>query len=62
MAKFGDLTLDVNINISEETVKRCTELLSMYLTDNPHLDISVFEFHDKTGISRQVSVVIRDEQ
>lgn len=62
MAKFGDLTLDVNLNISEETVRRCVELLSMFLSDNPHLDIEIMEFHDASGISRRMSLVNKNEQ
>lgn len=62
MAKVGDLTVDVNVSISDETVNRCINLLSMYLTDNPYLDLKVYDdFHEKDRINRTVSLVSRNE-
>lgn len=61
MAKVGDLMIDVNVSISDETVRRCINLLSIYLTDNPQYDLKVFEFHEKDGINRNVSLVNRNE-
>lgn len=35
MAELGGITINVGINISEETVTRCCQILQMYLADNP---------------------------
>lgn len=35
MAKISGLTINVGISIDDETVARCCNLLSIYLTDNP---------------------------
>ena len=35
MAELGGITINVGINISEETVGRCCQILQMYLADNP---------------------------
>lgn len=35
MAELGGVTINVGINISEETVQRCCQILQMYLADNP---------------------------
>lgn len=35
MAELGGITINVGINISEETVGRCCQILQMYLSDNP---------------------------
>lgn len=36
MAELGGITINVGINISEETVQRCCQILQMYLADNPN--------------------------
>ena len=35
MAELGGITINVGVNISEETVQRCCQILQMYLEDNP---------------------------
>ena len=35
MAELGGITIGVGVNISEETVHRCCQILQMYLQDNP---------------------------
>ena len=35
MADIAGLTINAKIEISEETVRRCCELLSIYLEDHP---------------------------
>lgn len=35
MAELGGITISVGVNISEETVHRCCQILQMYLQDNP---------------------------
>ena len=40
MAELGGITINVGINISEETVQRCCQILQMYLADNPDKIVS----------------------
>lgn len=40
MAELGEITINVGINISEETVQRCCQILQMYLADNPDKIVS----------------------
>lgn len=35
MAELDVITINVGINISEETAQRCCKILQMYLADNP---------------------------
>lgn len=35
MAELGGITINVGVNISDETVRRCCQILQMYLEDNP---------------------------
>jgi hypothetical protein len=35
MAELGGVTINVGIEISEETVGRCCQILQMYLADHP---------------------------
>ena len=35
MTKIGDVSINIGIEVSEETVKRCCQLLQMYLEDHP---------------------------
>ena len=35
MAELGGITINVGINISDETVRRCCQILQMFLADNP---------------------------
>jgi hypothetical protein len=35
MKELSVLTINVGINISEETAQRCCQILQMYLADNP---------------------------
>ena len=35
--EISKLAINVGINISEETVTRCCQILQMYLADNPNM-------------------------
>ena len=35
MANIGDLSVNIGIEVSEETVQRCCQLLQLYLEDHP---------------------------
>ena len=39
MANLSDITFNVGISISEETVQRCCQLLSIYLKDHPDKEV-----------------------
>ena len=41
MASIDKITIDVCVNIPDETVTRCLNILSMYLTDNPDKTLSI---------------------
>lgn len=40
MPKIGNLSVSMGIEISEETVRRCCQILQMYLDDNPDKTIT----------------------
>lgn len=40
MAEVGEITINVGINVGEETVRRCCQILQMYLADNPDKIVS----------------------
>lgn len=61
MAKFNDLQINVGISISDETVKRCCQLLSIYLTDNPNKTVEVSEYHDIDEVYRTVYIATKVE-
>lgn len=54
MASVGDISINVNLTIPEETVERCLDILSMYITDNPGADIITDEFPGYDKITRKV--------
>ena len=39
MAKIGDLSVNIGIEVSEETRIRCCQLLGMYLKDHPEYEV-----------------------
>ena len=43
MAKLNDLTINIGVTIPEDTMVRCLEILSMWLTDNPDKTLIVAE-------------------
>ena len=55
MAKMNDITFNVGMSVSEDTVQRCCLLLGMYLTDHPELGLTVNEFKTIDG-ERCISV------
>ncbi len=56
MARSTEITVNVGISVTKETAERCLEILSMYLTDNPLVDIEThtFEHEDGDRIMRRV--------
>lgn len=41
MAKFEGINIEMGVTISEQTVNRCLNLLTMYLEDHPNMTIGV---------------------
>lgn len=42
MAKLDDISINIGVTISEETVRRCCQLLSIYFQDNPNKGIELY--------------------
>lgn len=55
MAKMNDITFNVGMSVSEDTVNRCCLLLQMYLTDHPELELITSESKTLDG-GRYVTV------
>lgn len=43
MANLGDLSINLSLTPSDETIKRCLQILDMYLTDNPNMTLEIDE-------------------
>ena len=61
MADLKDVTFNVGISISNETVKRCCQLLEIYLQDNPDREICTEERILEWNGERQVSVFVKEK-
>lgn len=62
MAKISDITINVGISIDDETVARCCNLLSIYLTDNPDKTIEVTEYHDVDTVRRSLCIMNKESE
>ena len=63
MANIGDLRVSVSITPERSTVRRCLEILSMYLTDNPEVELTVHADYDEERRKiREVYLVKYDEK
>ena len=58
MANLDGITINVGISISNDTVERCKDLLSMYLTDNPELEPEIMESVEADG-KRYRTLILR---
>lgn len=56
MANLGDLQIQAKITVSEETARRCCDLLSIYCTDNPHLEVRTERFFSSDGVGATVGL------
>ena len=61
MANVNDISINIGISISDETVQRCCQLLSIYLTDNPNRTIDTSSWQDYQYNKTQVSVFITEK-
>ena len=62
MADLKDVTFNVGISISNETVHRCCQLLAIYLQDNPDKTICVNECKFEWNGERTVNVFIGEKK
>ena len=62
MADLKDVTFNVGISISNETVHRCCQLLEIYLLDNPDKTICVEARQLEWSGERVVSVFIGEKE
>ena len=56
MAKATEITVDVKVNIPDETVCRCLRVLEMWMDDNPDKNIIVERSFDDTGIRHKIHI------
>ena len=61
MADLKDVTFNVGISISNETVHRCCQLLEIYLQDNPDKTICVDDRQLEWNGERQVNVFVGEK-
>ena len=61
MAKATEITVDVKVNIPDETICRCMRILEMWMDDNPNDRIVVDREHTTTGF-RHHAYIERSEQ
>ena len=57
MTKIGDLSVNIGIEVSEETVQRCCQLLQMYLQDHSEKIVKT-EWRNYYGDGEQPMVYI----
>lgn len=48
MARAMDITIGVNLSISDETAVACLKLVELYVNSNPDFDVSVDREQDGT--------------
>lgn len=61
MAAMSDISFNIGITVSEETVQRCCQLLQIYLNDNPKKMLYVYDATYSDG-KRSVTVSIGDKE
>jgi hypothetical protein len=62
MASLGDIKIEIGVTIPIETVDRCCQILSMYLTDNPDKALDVSGWNNDGKIYRAVMVIKRSDK
>lgn len=62
MADLKDVTFNVGISISNETVHRCCQLLAIYLQDNPDKTLHVGERKLEWSGERIINVFIDEKK
>lgn len=62
MATMNDITFNIGITISEETVHRCCDLLRIYLNDNPEKMLYIYDATTNRDGKRDVILSIGDKE
>ena len=55
--KMDGITINIGVGISEDAVKRCEQILSMYLTDNPELEARIDSYDAGDHVERYLHFV-----
>lgn len=56
------ITVNIGVTISQQTVNRCLDILGMYLTDNPGVELEVFKQNIEGDEYRYVQTIDRGYQ
>lgn len=56
MAKATEITVDVKVNVSDDTICRCMRLLEMWMDDNPNDKIIVERKDTTTGFHHFIRI------
>ena len=59
--KPDGITINIEVEIPEETVQRCIQILNMYLTDKPYLTIKIYENMDQDQLKRFMLFVPKEK-
>lgn len=51
MAELNGITINIGVTVSEETVRRCCEILGIYFKDNPNKGLKLYRSKDSYGNS-----------
>lgn len=62
MASLGSLQIQAKITVSEETARRCCDLLSIYCTDNPHMEVRTERFFSSDGTEVRVGLWLNHQE
>lgn len=62
MATMSDISFNIGITVSDETVSRCCELLRIYLNDNPKKMLYVYDATLNRDGKRDVILSIGDKE
>ena len=56
MAKATEITVDVKVNIPDETICRCLCILEMWMDDNPDKNIIVERLFTDAGFRHKIHI------
>lgn len=59
---IGGISIDVGVQISEETINRCITILNWWLKDNPDKTLKVMKMHDLGEIERQLYITTEENE
>lgn len=56
MAKAKEITVDVKVNISDDTICRCLRILELWMDDNPNDRVIVDREYTTTGFHHIIHI------